>query len=125
MRNGTRAGGALRSVTRKVAVGVCCLATTAGVGLVSADAVDASPGMRPADAAAPVRVAASHPCADIDTWTSGLRRYAQVTNDCSYDVNMRMIWGNAVDGSCQTYSPGEPQTESRGRQANMVEARAC
>ena len=64
-------------------------------------------------------------CVTTSAYNSGIFHYVTAYNGCSSTQRFRMIWSNAVDGSCLSLAPGHSRTESRGQQAAVSELRSC
>lgn len=73
----------------------------------------------------PAQAQAVPSCMNTVTWTSGLRRYVRVRNNCSTTQRVRIIWAFATDGACITYLRGRQVTAYRLRPAVFAGLRRC
>lgn len=108
---------------RKTNLGVFPMALTAGAALLGGGIVagPAEPGvpalselsLRPAEElvpAAPIQLANAPGCVRADLDDSGGEDVLVVTNNCGYQVRLKVVLAYGPDLSCRTYSPGDRWT---------------
>lgn len=69
----------------------------------------------PAQAAGPVRTAASPACVDItDSGKEWGFPFVKVKNNCSGTQRVKVLWAGAPDSSCNVLKPGKSFKDSTG-----------
>ncbi|MEV0970875.1 hypothetical protein [Microtetraspora glauca] len=76
--------------------------TTLGVGI----SVFALHGIAAASTSA---IPAGNAPSCVAVWqnTGTITKTGYARNDCGYSLNLKIVWANGVDGSCQTARPGD------------------